>query len=106
RSRFSLRRSLSLALNGIVRYSDFPLRISMLLSAIAICFGVLYTFYVIWAAATHRVVPGWSSLVILVSFFGGLQCFGIGVLGEYLPPLCSRPTRPPFVLGRGGGGSS
>jgi dolichol-phosphate mannosyltransferase len=101
RSRFSFRRSLSLALNGIVRYSDFPLRISIILSAVAICFGVLYTFYVIWAAATHRVVPGWSSLVILVSFFGGLQCFGIGVLGEYLSRLTFRRSLPTFVR-RGG----
>jgi dolichol-phosphate mannosyltransferase len=106
RSRFTLRRSLSLAMNGIVRYSDLPLRVSMALSAIAIGFGILYTGYVLWAAATHRVIPGWSSLVIIVSFFGGLQCFGIGVLGEYLSRLTFRRSLPTFVVERRRGGRS
>ncbi len=87
-------------MSGIVRYSDFPLRLSIVLSAIAICFSLLYTGFVIWASATDRVVPGWSSVVISVSFFGGLQSFGIGVLGEYLSRLMFRRSLPTFVRER------
>ncbi len=45
------------------------------------------------------VVPGWSSLTVLVSLIGGAMLMSIGVLGEYVGKIYEQ-QEPPFVSGR------
>lgn len=102
-SRFTLRKNLSLALAGLVRYSDAPLRLSLWMSSFAGVVAVGHSLFVLWAVYTGTVVPGWATIVIIVAFFGALQSFAIGMLGEYLlrisfrsslPAFATRPARP------------
>lgn len=96
-TRFTLRKNLSLALGGMVRYSDAPLRLSLAMSAFAGVVAVAHSLFVLWATLEDRVVPGWASIVIIVAFFGALQSFSIGVLGEYLLRITFRSSLPRFV---------
>lgn len=96
-SRFTFSKNLSLAFDGIIRYSDLPLRLSLIMSSIAVLVGILQGIFVIWASLTNRVVPGWSSVMIIVAFFGAMQGFAIGVLGEYLLRIQFRKSLPLFV---------
>ena len=96
-SRFTLSKNLSLALDGLVRYSDLPLRLSLLMSLFAVLVGILQSAYVLWASLTNRVVPGWSSVMIIVAFFGAMQSLSVGVLGEYLLRIQFRKSLPLFV---------
>jgi undecaprenyl-phosphate 4-deoxy-4-formamido-L-arabinose transferase len=51
----------------------------------AVFLGVVVSAYGVWAKLTGRAdVPGWASLVIVVSLFSGLTLFSLGVLAEYL----------------------
>jgi glycosyltransferase involved in cell wall biosynthesis len=93
-SRFTFSKNLSLALDGLVRYSDLPLRLSLIMSAFAVLVGILQGSFVIWASLTNRVVPGWSSVMIIVAFFGAMQSFSVGVLGEYLLRIQFRKSLP------------
>jgi dolichol-phosphate mannosyltransferase len=97
KSRFTLSKNLSLALDGLVRYSDLPLRLSLLMSLFAVLVGILQSCYVLWASLTNRVVPGWSSVMIIVAFFGAMQSLAVGVLGEYLLRIQFRKSLPLFV---------
>jgi dolichol-phosphate mannosyltransferase len=96
-SRFTLRKNLSLALNGVIRYTDAPLRLSLAMSLFAGVVAAGHSLFVLWASIEGLVVPGWASIVIIVAFFGALQSFSIGILGEYLLRISFRSSLPRFV---------
>ncbi|ABS28626.1 glycosyl transferase family 2 [Anaeromyxobacter sp. Fw109-5] len=99
-SRFTSRKMWSLALGGLVRYSDVPLRLSMAVGLVSILFAAGLSAFVLWGSATGRTVPGWSSMMIALSIFSGLQSFSLGILGEYLLRNTFRAALPKFVLKR------
>lgn len=99
-SRFTLGKNFSLALDGVIRYTDLPLRLSLIMSMFAVLVGALQGAFVLWASLTGRVIPGWSSVMIIVAFFGAMQGISIGVLGEYLLRIQFRKSMPLFVTHR------
>lgn len=97
-SKYSLFRMLSLAWEGVTSFSVFPLRmVSMvgLLTTLLSLVGILVT---VWEYYMNRVVPGWSSLIVVLCFFGGIQLFSIGVLGEYIGKIYSEVKRRPRYI--------
>jgi dolichol-phosphate mannosyltransferase len=97
-SRFTSRKMWSLALSGVVRYSDLPLRFSTMVGLAALSFAAVLAAFVIWAVATDRTVPGWASTMLAIASFGGLQSFAIGILGEYMLRNWFRQSLPTFVV--------
>jgi undecaprenyl-phosphate 4-deoxy-4-formamido-L-arabinose transferase len=88
------------AMSMVTGYSTAPLRaVSWLGLVLGLAgFGVLVATLVRYYMGIIT-EPGFTSLVSLVAFFGGLQLLGIGVLGEYLGRLHSRSLRrPAFVV--------
>jgi polyisoprenyl-phosphate glycosyltransferase len=100
KSRFTLRKMLSLALNSIVRYSDLPLRVSLFVGVVALLFSAIWAGFVIWATLTNRTVTGWASTIMTILIFGGLQSFAIGILGEYVLRNWFRHSLPKYVVAR------
>jgi polyisoprenyl-phosphate glycosyltransferase len=96
-SRFTFGKNFSAALDGVVRYSDLPLRLSLIMTMFAVLVGIVQGAFVLWASANDRVIPGWSSVMIIVAFFGAMQSVSIGVLGEYLLRIQFRKSMPLFV---------
>lgn len=84
-SKFNFRTLLGLALNGITSFSIIPLRIIAVLGFIMALFAfglgieVIYEKYIL-----HSTPGGWPTMVCLMSFFGGLQMFSLGIIGEYV----------------------
>lgn len=72
-------------LEGITSFSTDPLRIwtyfGILISSASFLFGLFIIIKVIYLGVD---MPGYASIVVLVTFLGGIQLIGIGVLGEYL----------------------
>ena len=98
-SKFNFISLTSLALNGITSYSIVPLRlitfIGFLTVFISICVGIetLWSKYI-----SHSAPDGWPTLVILIVFFGGLQIFCLGIIGEYLGQIFKEvKARPRFI---------
>ena len=50
-------------------------------SLLAFLFGL---FLIVRWFLVHGEVEGWTSILVVVSFLGGLQLFGIGIVGEYV----------------------
>jgi polyisoprenyl-phosphate glycosyltransferase len=62
-----------------------PLRIIALLGASAVVTASLLSVYVLWKWFTNAIpVQGWTSLVIVVSWFAGLTLLSLGIVAEYL----------------------
>ncbi len=84
-TKYSMRKLVRLASDGILGFSTVPLKFSMYLgfviSAISVIAGlVLFVYHFAGGTAPQ----GWTSLMIALFFMGGLQLFVLGILGEYL----------------------
>jgi dolichol-phosphate mannosyltransferase len=97
-SRFTLRKMISLAFRGFFSYSDIPIRIGTLFGLISIALSLLYLLFVLYSFSQGKTVPGWTSLTLLITLFGGIQVFCIGILGEYLIQRNFRSLLPNFVI--------
>jgi polyisoprenyl-phosphate glycosyltransferase len=76
-----------------------PLRMVAFIGVISVMFGMLLSAFSIWGRLTGRVeVPGWASLVIVVSLFSGLTLFSLGVLAEYLGIAITMAMGKPLYL--------
>jgi dolichol-phosphate mannosyltransferase len=99
RSKFSLRSMLDLALEGIVPFSVFPLRLIALLGAATALLGVMFGVFALFAHLGGRAERGWTSIVGLVLIFGGVQLLSLGVVSEYVGRIYEEvKRRPRYVI--------
>jgi dolichol-phosphate mannosyltransferase len=100
-TKYTLRKMLHLAFDGITSFSDRPLRLAtqlgLLVMAVAFAFAA-------WVIVASIVDPdgggrGWPSLMAVVALLGGIQLLCIGVLGEYIGRIYRETkARPLYVV--------
>lgn len=99
-SGYSFGKLFALWLNGVTEFSVVPLRISILFGVLfaLVGFGVgIYAIILKFVDATAPV--GWSSLIAIVSFIGGVTLLMLGVIGEYIGrSYLSMNSSPQFVV--------
>lgn len=88
------------ALDGIFNYSTFPLRVwsyvGLIVTALAF---ILATKTVLMTVVFGNDQPGYASLFTAITFLGGVQLIGVGILGEYLGRVyLESKTRLPYVV--------
>jgi polyisoprenyl-phosphate glycosyltransferase len=100
-TKFSFGRMLAFAIDGIVSFSEAPLRIALaggfLVSAFSFLLGV---GAVILKLAGLYTVPGWASIAVGVAFFSGVQLSVTGVMGIYVARIHEEVKRRPLYLVR------
>jgi glycosyltransferase involved in cell wall biosynthesis len=73
------------ALDGIFGFSLVPLKVWSRLGALISASSVLYAIYfAIYTMLYGPDVKGFPSLIVAITFLGGIQLIGIGILGEYI----------------------
>lgn len=89
KSTFSLRKYINFALNGLTSFTDKPLYFSSLLGFIITIIGFLLALsqIVVKIIDPSVSIRGWTSLMALVIFFGGVQLLSIGVIGVYISKI-------------------
>ena len=99
-SKYTLRKMIKFAFSGITSFSIIPLRISIFIGAITalIAFGEL--FYVIYAKMfLDRVIPGWASVIGIITLLFGILFIMFGVVGEYIGQILVEVRgRPRFLV--------
>jgi dolichol-phosphate mannosyltransferase len=98
--KYTFRKSLSLAINGIVSFSKQPLRIATWFGlAVSAASFVLAIWFVILRLSGGFEIRGWASTVVIILFLGGVQLLTIGIIGEYLARIYDEvKQRPQFVV--------
>ncbi|MGF7241905.1 glycosyltransferase involved in cell wall biosynthesis [Pseudomonas oryzihabitans] len=87
------------ALEGVTSFSTDPLRIwTYIGSAVSLLSFLFAAFIAIKVLVRGVDVPGYASLMVAVTFLGGLQLIGIGVIGEYLGRTYMEAKRRPVYL--------
>ena len=84
-SKYPFKKSLALALDGIIGFSFFPLRIATWFGFAISGIAFLYALYILYKALfTDAVVQGWPSMMVVMLFLGGIILVMLGIIGEYL----------------------
>lgn len=99
-SKYPLGKMVSFAWNGITSFSIFPLKMVTGISFICLFFAFLLSFYAFYIVIfTEKAVPGWASITIPISFFGGIQIFTLGIIGEYIGKIYKEvKNRPKYII--------
>jgi glycosyltransferase involved in cell wall biosynthesis len=101
RTKFPLRKMLAFAMDGIVSFSAVPLRLALALgffvSALSIVAAALA---VIFRVTGVYLVSGWASIVVGMSFLGGVQLTVLGVMGTYIASIHEEVKHRPLYLVR------
>ena len=95
-SKYTLKKMLRLALNGITAFSVRPLfliyNIGILFLAIAFCIGC----YVVYSLVVGTAVRGWSSLILSIYLVGGFILISMGIVGTYIGQIYTEVKRRPL----------
>ena len=82
---YTFKKSLKLASDRIMTYSIKPIRLAIILGIMFGLFSIAIAGYsIVNYILEDRVAPGWTSIVFVTSFFGGLNLLFLGILGEYI----------------------
>lgn len=101
-SKYSLKKMLHFAFDGITSFSNLPLRWAFYagvffgFASLLLLFHILYVTYI-----TGDAVSGWPTIMCCMLFLGGIQLIGIGILGEYIGRIFTEvKNRPLYIVGR------
>ena len=98
-SKYTYVKMIQFALRGITSFSTKPLSISIYLGFCCAVLSILYVPYVLISLYFGHAVSGWSSMIITIVFFGGLQLMILGIIGMYLGKLFMQSKqRPRYII--------
>ena len=88
------------ALEGLLSFSTWPLRVWTYVGASLALVSLAYgTVVVVQTLLFGRALPGYASLMVAVLFLGGIQLLTLGIIGEYIGRIyLETKQRPLFVL--------
>ena len=100
-SKFSLKKMINFALDGITGYSTLPLRFAFYIGLFFAAISFIVTMHVIYIKLfTMEAVPGWATTTASIALLGGLQLLGLGIIGEYVGRIFEEVKQRPLCLVR------
>jgi glycosyltransferase involved in cell wall biosynthesis len=99
--KYSLRGLMKLAYNGIFSFSDFPLRFLGRLGLYIIICSIFYAAWILTKKFLWGTVPeGFTTIILVILFFGGVQLVTIRILGEYIHRIYDESRKRPLFIVR------
>ena len=84
-TKWNFKKLFNYAIDGSIGFSTAPLRFSTYVGAVSAVAAVVYLIVVILQKLISGIdVPGYATIIVLILFFGSMQLFGIGIIGEYV----------------------
>jgi len=98
-SKYNLAKMRRLAIQGVTSLSIKPLHTAVYLGFVFSIASLLYLPYVLFAFYEGIEVNGWASLIMTISFFGGLQLIILGIIGIYVGKMFMQTkNRPNYII--------
>jgi glycosyltransferase involved in cell wall biosynthesis len=97
-SKYTFKKMMRLAMQGITSFSTRPLYAAAYLGFIISLLSVLYIPYALWSYYFGHVISGWTSVIVTIAFFGGLQLTILGIIGLYLGKLFMQSKQRPLYI--------
>lgn len=100
RTKYSLVKMLRFSLAAMVSFSSLPLRIGVWIGLFTSFLALVEVCYIIVVYLQGRTVPGWASVLAVMSFMFGVLFFLLGIIGTYLSSIHETlKNRPHYVIG-------
>ena len=100
KSQYNLKKLVKFALNGITGFSDKPLLFSSYFGFIITFLAFIYGLKIVIEKILYpnTILTGWTSLIVIVLFFGGVQLLSIGILGTYIGRIYNEVKKRPLYI--------
>jgi glycosyltransferase involved in cell wall biosynthesis len=98
--KMTIRKLIDLALDGLISFSNAPLRLAVYAGIATAGISFLIAAYVIYAKLfTNQAIMGWASTIVAITFIGGMILLTLGVVGEYIGRIYDEvKQRPVYVI--------
>lgn len=103
KTKYPLKKMVKLALDGIIGFSTKPLKILGGLGLFSILLSVIILVYAIisYVFKLNQLTAGWTSIMVTITFFTGIQLLGIWILSEYIGRIYDEvKQRPEYVVSK------
>jgi len=100
-TKYPLSKLMHLAGTAMLYFSKKPLKVAVGLGFLSVMIGIIYAIWIILGKiyGFTNASSGWSSIIVLVVFFGGVQLLTIGVLGQYIGIIFDEvKDRPEYIV--------
>lgn len=84
KSKWNFRSRLRLAKDWIIAFSGLPLKLMPVVGFFVAALGFLFAIYILILYFTEGSVEGWTTIMVVILFLGGIQMIMLGIIGEYL----------------------
>jgi len=101
KSKWSFRKLMNYALEGIVGFSTKPLRMAAYLGGVTAFAAIIYLIVVVLQKLIVGIdVPGYATIIVLILLLGGIQLFCIGIIGEYVGKIFEQSKDRPIYIAK------
>jgi polyisoprenyl-phosphate glycosyltransferase len=100
RPKYTFRKLSGLAVDGLVSFSSYPLRLVTYIGIATACVALILTVWVFNDSIRHQTAPrGWASTLVVVLFMGAIQLLSLGIIGEYIRLIfLETKNRPTYIV--------
>lgn len=96
---YNLRKMLKFTMDGILSFSNFPLKLSYAICFFSLIFLFILIFYTLKSYLNGATVPGWSSIMMIILFFNSMHFLILAIFGEYLGRIhIESKKRPTYII--------
>ena len=102
-TKYPVKKMIKLATDGIISFSTKPLKILGVIGIIAIFMSVALLIYAVisFAFQLNQLTPGWTSLMVAITMFSGIQLLSIYIMSEYVARIYDESKgRPQYIIDR------
>lgn len=101
KTKWSFRKLMNYAIDGIIGYSTKPLRIATFLGMLTAAAALVYLVIVVLQKLITGIdIPGYATIIVLILFLGGMQLFCIGIIGEYVGKTFEQSKQRPVYIAK------
>lgn len=103
KTKYPLKRMLKLASDGIISFSTKPLKLvgGLGIITIIISIGILIYSLISYAFNLNQLAPGWTSIMVAITLFSGVQLISIWIISEYIGKIYDETKqRPQYVVSK------
>ena len=101
KTKYPLKKMLKLASDGIIGFSTKPLKLVGALGMLAIFISIVILIYslVSYIFGLNQLTAGWTSIMVTVTFLGGVQLLSIWIMSEYVGRIYDESkARPQYII--------
>jgi polyisoprenyl-phosphate glycosyltransferase len=98
RSKYTLKKMMRFAVQGITSFSIKPLYIAAYLGLAFSLASLIYIPYALISYYLGYAISGWTSVIVTIAFFGGLQLSILGIIGLYIGKIFMQGKHRPLYI--------